>query len=161
FRLPPREEGRVAFGLGPGRLLRERVIAGLLPFEQRLQAERDQREQREEARDGEGAGGVEFVVKFGDVQWDRGAFPGHASRSHGPKNPCMPNRTMNIKPATTGDTENGRSMSVMSSDLPRNLNLAIAHAAARPNSTFNGTLIAATTSVRRMAAQESSRCSDA
>ena len=45
---------------------------------------------------------------------------------------------MNIKPATTGDTENGRSISVMSSALPRNSNLAIAHAAARPKMTLSG-----------------------
>lgn len=48
----------------------------------------------------------------------------------------------------TGDTENGKSISVSSRFLPRNSNLAIAHAAATPNTTFSGTAIAATVSVR-------------
>jgi hypothetical protein len=40
-------------------------------------------------------------------------------------------------------------------DLPRNWNLAIAHAAASPKRTFSGTLMAATSSVSRIAARES------
>src|SRR5262245_20898428 len=36
--------------------------------------------------------------------------------SHSPKNPCMPNNTTNISPATTGEIENGKSINVMSSD---------------------------------------------
>jgi hypothetical protein len=62
---------------------------------------------------------------------------------------------MNIKPATTGDTENGRSINVMSSVLPRNSNLAIAHAAARPKTTLSGTLIAAMSKVSFIAAHAS------
>src|SRR5438045_6143165 len=62
---------------------------------------------------------------------------------------------MNIRPATTGETENGRSMSVVSRDLPRNSNLAMAQAAATPNNTLSGTLMAATVRVRRMADHES------
>ena len=80
--------------------------------------------------------------------------------SQGPKNPWSPNNTTNIKPATTGDTENGRSISVMRMGLPGNSNLAIAHAAANPNRTFSGTVMAATSSVRRIAAIESGCTSD-
>src|ERR1035437_3764770 len=77
------------------------------------------------------------------------------SSSHGPKYPCAPNNTTNINPATTGDTENGRSMSVIKIDLPRNSNLATAHAATTPKIVFNGTVMAATISVSRIAAHES------
>jgi hypothetical protein len=42
-------------------------------------------------------------------------------------------------------------MSVISSDLPGNSNLAMAQEAASPNTTLNGTAIAATVSVRRIA----------
>ena len=34
--------------------------------------------------------------------------------SQGPKKPCSPKSTTNISPATTGETENGRSMKVIS-----------------------------------------------
>src|SRR4051812_7300742 len=67
----------------------------------------------------------------------------------------MPKSTTNIRPATTGDTENGRSISVISSDFPRKLNFAMAHAAQIPKITFRGTLMAATISVNRMAARAS------
>ena len=46
-------------------------------------------------------------------------------------------------------------MSVMRMLLPRNSNLAIAHAAASPNTVLIGTTIAAVISVRRMAASVS------
>jgi len=62
---------------------------------------------------------------------------------------------MNISPATTGETENGRSIRVIRIDFPRNLNFAMAHAAANPNNTLSGTAIAATVKVNRIAAQES------
>ena len=62
---------------------------------------------------------------------------------------------MNINPATMGETENGRSISVMSSVLPRNSNLAMAHAAARPKITFSGTQMTATIMVSLIAAQAS------
>src|SRR6478609_6215515 len=51
----------------------------------------------------------------------------------------------------TGDTAKGKSMSVMRRLLPRKLNLAIAHAAATPNTRFAGTAIAAAVSVSLMA----------
>ena len=63
--------------------------------------------------------------------------------SHGPNQPCAPNSSTKIRPATTGDTENGRSMRVISSCLPRKSNLAMAQAAATPNTRFSGTAIAA------------------
>ena len=53
--------------------------------------------------------------------------------------------------ATTGETENGRSMKVSSTLLPRKSNLAIAQAAATPNTRFNGTAMTAAVSVNQMA----------
>ena len=55
-------------------------------------------------------------------------------------------------PEITGEIASGRSMRVMSTLLPRNSNLAIAQAAARPNSVLTGTTTAAVISVRRIAA---------
>src|SRR5258706_6043245 len=81
--------------------------------------------------------------------------------SHCPKKPCKPKRTTNIKPATTGETEKGRSIKVIRKVLPRNSNLAIAHAAAKPNTTFIGTLMTATSKVRRIADIESASVNDA
>ena len=51
----------------------------------------------------------------------------------------------------TGETENGRSISVVSTLLPRKSNLAIAHAAATPNVRFSGTAMAAASSVSLIA----------
>ena len=48
----------------------------------------------------------------------------------------------------TGETENGRSISVISRFLPANWNLAIAQAAARPKSVPIGTEKAAASTVR-------------
>ena len=53
----------------------------------------------------------------------------------------------------TGETENGRSISVIRKLLPLKSNLAIAQAAARPKTRLSGTAIAATSSVSRIAAQ--------
>src|SRR5580658_969157 len=47
--------------------------------------------------------------------------------------------------------ENGRSISVSRTALPRNSNLEIAHDAATPKTAFNGTLMAAMINVKRMA----------
>ena len=44
------------------------------------------------------------------------------SNSHGPNHPCLPKSCTKISPATTGDTANGRSISVVSSRLPRKSN---------------------------------------
>jgi len=71
--------------------------------------------------------------------------------SHEPNQPCAPNTSTNTRPATTGDTENGRSISEISTCLPRNSNLAMAQAATTPNTRFNGTAMAATSSVSRIA----------
>ena len=71
--------------------------------------------------------------------------------NHGPNQPLTPNTNTYIKPTTTGETENGRSINVVSNCLPRNSNLAIAHAAATPNTTFKGIAIAAANKVKRMA----------
>src|SRR5437773_2768840 len=55
----------------------------------------------------------------------------------------------------TGETENGKSIKVVSRLLPGNENLAIAQAAATPNTTLSGTAIAVAVSVRRIAANAS------
>ncbi len=75
--------------------------------------------------------------------------------SQGPTTPCAPKTRMKTSPATTGDTEKGRSISVMRRLLPRNWNFAIAQAAATPKTRFSGTAIAATVSVKPIAARAS------
>ena len=72
-----------------------------------------------------------------------------------PNQPCVPNSSTKTSPATTGDTENGRSISVIRNCLPRNWNLVMAQAAATPNTRFTGSAMAATSKVRRIAAQAS------
>ena len=52
----------------------------------------------------------------------------------------------------TGETANGRSISVISTRLPGKSKRAIAHAAATPNTAFAGTEMAATSRVSRIAA---------
>ena len=54
-------------------------------------------------------------------------------------------------PETTGDTEKGRSISVVRKALPGNSYLAIAQAAATPKTRLSGTAMAATSSVSRIA----------
>ncbi len=72
--------------------------------------------------------------------------------SHGPSSPCAPKSSTKISPDTTGETAKGRSIAVISSDLPRNSKFAIAQAAAMPKTALTGTEIAATSSVSRIAA---------
>jgi len=72
-----------------------------------------------------------------------------------PNQPCDPNSSTNTMPATTGETENGRSIRVISNCLPRNWNLVTAQAAATPNTRFTGSAMAATSRVSRMADQAS------
>ena len=55
----------------------------------------------------------------------------------------------------TGDTANGRSISVISNCFPRNWNLPIAHAAATPKTRFAGTAMAAAVNVSVSAATAS------
>src|ERR1039457_226851 len=74
------------------------------------------------------------------------------SLSHGPNQPCSPKINTKIKPETTGETENGRSISVVSTCLPGKSNFAMAHDAATPNTIFNGTAIPAAIKVNLMAA---------
>ena len=62
------------------------------------------------------------------------------SNSHGPNQPCLPKSWTKISPATTGDTANGKSMSVVSRRLPRKSNRVIAHAAAMPKTALAGTV---------------------
>ena len=53
---------------------------------------------------------------------------------------------------SSGETEKGRSISVISNRFPRNSNFEIAHAAAIPKTVFTGTQIAAASRVRRIEA---------
>ena len=71
--------------------------------------------------------------------------------SQAPKNPCEPKSSTKQRPATTGDTENGRSISVIRNALPRKSNLAIAQAAAMPKTALSGTATAAVIRVSRIA----------
>ncbi len=69
------------------------------------------------------------------------------SASHGPSNPAAEQQHETM-PEMTGDTANGRSISVISRFLPRKSNFAIAHAAADAEDELAGTAIAAASSVR-------------
>ena len=74
------------------------------------------------------------------------------SRSQGPSRPCSPNSSTKIRPEITGDTAKGRSIRLTSRFLPRNSKRVMHQAAASPKAALSGTQIAATSSVRRMAA---------
>src|SRR5437868_2846286 len=78
------------------------------------------------------------------------------SNNHMPNQPCVPNNITYTKPETTGDTAMGKSMAVINMLLPANSNFAMAHAAATPNTVFNGTTIAAVSNVSLIAASVSS-----
>ncbi len=54
-----------------------------------------------------------------------------------------PNISTMHRPATTGETENGRSISVIRNALPRKSNLVMNQAAAMPKAAFSGTEMAA------------------
>ena len=83
------------------------------------------------------------------------------SCSHGPNQPCAPNSNTKTRPDTTGLTANGRSISVISRLLPLNSNLAMAQAAATPNTRLAGTEITATISVNSIADHASGSCNAA
>lgn len=61
-----------------------------------------------------------------------------------------PKTSTYIRPATTGEMENGRSIKVVKNALPLNSYLAIHHAAATPKTRFKGTAISAVISVSLM-----------
>ncbi len=65
-----------------------------------------------------------------------------------------------IRPAMTGEIANGMSISVINRLLPRNSNLAMAQAAAMPNSVFSGTTMAAVSSVSSIDASVSGLSND-
>src|SRR5262245_25479208 len=65
----------------------------------------------------------------------------------GPTKPYAPKISTKIKPAMTGDTENGRSMSEFSTALPGKRNREIDQAAARPNVRLKATAQTAAISV--------------
>src|SRR6185437_7846255 len=67
---------------------------------------------------------------------------------------------MKTSPDTTGEMENGRSISVTNTAFHENSNFAMAQEAARPKIRFIGTLIAEMTRVKRIALKESRVASD-
>ncbi|MNM67463.1 hypothetical protein D3C81_789990 [compost metagenome] len=69
------------------------------------------------------------------------------SSMNGQNQPSRPNNRMNTSPATTGDTENGRSIKVTNQRFPGKLCLLTTQAAATPKTRFNGTTMAVTMSV--------------
>ena len=71
--------------------------------------------------------------------------------SQPPNAVCAPNNKTNIKPATTGDTENGKSSSVVSNCLPRKSKRVKSHAIATPKTALTGTTIAAVIRVNLIA----------
>ena len=88
-----------------------------------------------------------------------GRFSSRSSRpprpSRGSRKPCSPKSTTNINPATTGETEKGKSISVTKRLLPGKENFAIDQAAARPKTRLAGTAMAATIKVSFTAAMAS------
>src|SRR6185503_5756912 len=67
--------------------------------------------------------------------------------------PWAPKSRTKIRPAMTGKTEKGRSMTETSSERPLKRNLVMDQAAAMPNRTFSGNTTAATPRVMRTADQ--------
>ena len=75
--------------------------------------------------------------------------------SQGPSQPWAPKISMNISPATTGDTAKGRSMRVPSSRRPGNWNLPSSQPAARPKLVLRVTAARVAVRLSRRAAQAS------
>ena len=69
----------------------------------------------------------------------------------GPNQPLAPNSSTHTRPEITGETENGSSISVISRLRPGNWKRPMHQAAATPHTAFNGTLMAATSSVNWIA----------
>jgi hypothetical protein len=70
-----------------------------------------------------------------------------------PKMPPRPNSSTKMRPAITGEIENGRSIKVINSTRPLKRNLVIAQAAANPKRMLSGTTIAATMQLKRIELQ--------
>ena len=77
------------------------------------------------------------------------------SSSQGPNQPWAPKSSTKIMPEITGETANGRSISVIRTFLPGNSNLEMHHAAATPKTRLSGTAIAAISRVSLAALSES------
>src|SRR4249919_93001 len=75
--------------------------------------------------------------------------------SHSPNQPCDPNSNTRHKPATTGDTANGRSINASSRRLPRNSKRVTAQALSSPKTALSGMTIAAVSNVSFTAARAS------
>ena len=75
--------------------------------------------------------------------------------SQGPRMPRAPSSSTNTRPEITGDTENGRSISVISALLPGKRYFEISHEAVTPKTTFSGTETSAVNTVSRIAARVS------
>ena len=71
--------------------------------------------------------------------------------SQSPKMLCIPNRMTKSRPAMTGETANGRSISEMSRLLPQKLNFPKHHADMIPNRTLIGTAMPTVRSVTPIA----------
>src|SRR5207342_2673633 len=69
--------------------------------------------------------------------------------------PCDPNSSTRHRPATTGDTANGRSINASSTRLPRNSKRVTAHAVSTPKNALSGITIAAVSRVSLSAARAS------
>src|SRR5690554_6746250 len=74
------------------------------------------------------------------------------SRRNPANQPCEPNSSTRHRPATTGDTANGRSTSASSTRLPANSKRVSDHAANTPNTALTGITIAAVSRVSLSAA---------
>ena len=83
------------------------------------------------------------------------------SASHGPNQPLAPKSSTHTRPAITGETANGRSMSESNNARPLKRCLVTAHAAAMPNKVLSGTAMAAVRSVSFTADQAASSYSEA
>ena len=77
------------------------------------------------------------------------------SRSQSANQPEAPNSNTRHKPATTGDTANGRSISASSTRLPRKAKRVIVHAVSMPKKALTGITMAATVRLSSSAASAS------
>ena len=78
-----------------------------------------------------------------------------------PNKLLLPNSSTNIKPATTGDTENGKSSKVVSNCLPRKSKRVSSHAMQMPKTALMGTTTAAVIKVNLIADKASGWVKDA
>src|SRR5207237_4907702 len=73
--------------------------------------------------------------------------------AHTPSTPLRPSSRTKMRPAMTGDTEKGRSISPIKTERPLNRNFVTDHAAASPKTILRGTAMAAMPAVSRIELQ--------